>query len=530
MMVSPSQALELTGTAKERNMDEPRSQVADDLTTETDMDTVPVGLCVLSEELRFLRINETMAEFHGYTAAQHLGRSVSDVVPDLEPVARRLMKQIIDTRMPLGPFEVAGETPADPGVQHFWMEYWSPVTDERGEIIGASVAAVEITERKRIEREREEALRLTERRLMQQTAIAELGQLALEDVSLQTILEKAVELAAEALHVPLTKVLAFEDAADKLKLVAGVGWSDGLVGIASVGTESDSQAGYTLMAKELVVVDDLRTEQRFSGPELLRLHGVISGMSVTIAGTDGRPFGVIGVHAVETCTFDKGDRDFLQSLAAIISNAVRQQAAKLHSSLLIREMSHRAGNMLQLVSSIAAQTFRHAVDPVAAKKAFDHRLSSLARANHAIAQQGWVNTRLQKLVEETLAPFTGKIRMGGRDVLLPPELCFDIGLVLNELCTNSIKYGSLSAADGVVDLSWRIDGPRDASHLTLVWHDPVTAHITSSTASSTGFGTKLMRQVVENKWHGTISVEQEAHYRMTLALPIPANTTPTPDP
>lgn len=218
-----------------------------------------------------------------------------------------------------------------------------------------------------------------------------------------------MEAPATALDVPLTKILAFEDSAEKLKLVAGVGWPDGLVRNASVGIDLESQAGYTLLSSELIVIKNLVSETRFSGPALLWDHGVVSGMSVTISGSEGRPFGVLGIHTPEPRIFDKGDQDFLSSLAAIVANVARKEDAKSQSSLLIREMSHRAGNMLQLVNSIAAQTFRHSSDPNVAREAFNQRLSSLARANHAIAQQGWVNTGLQLVVEQTLSPFADKI-------------------------------------------------------------------------------------------------------------------------
>lgn len=501
-------------------MKQPHAPAATDLNGTSDLDAVPIGLCVISDDLRFLRINETMAQFNGYTPAEHLDRSVSELVPDLEHQARRHMKEVMDTGKPIGPFEVAGETAAEPGTQRHWMEYWSPVTNERGEIIGASIAAVDVTERKRIEREKDEALKLTERRLRQQTAIAEIGQLALQDVSFQSILDKAVEAASVALEVPLTKILAFEDAADKLKLVAGIGWDNGLVGVASVGIDKDSQAGFTLMEKQLVIVDDLHSEERFSGPSLLWQHGVVSGMSIPIPATEERPYGVLGIHTTERRVFDQGDKDFLRSLAAIISNAVSKEAAKTQSKLLIREMAHRAGNMLQLVSSIAAQTFRHASSPTEAREAFNQRLGSLARANHAVAQQGWVNTRFQKVVEETLSPFKDKIRLSGRDIRLAPELCFDLGLVFNELATNSVKYGSLGSADGFVALNWSIDGPSDASNLTVVWFDPVSSLTTSPSASSAGFGTKLIRQLVSSKWHGTIDTQTEEQFKMTLTLPI----------
>lgn len=495
----------------------PHSNLAADLSAPSDYDDVPVGLCVLSHDLRFLRVNETMAQFNGLAPEEHLGRTVLEVVPGLEPVARSLMNQIVETGEPVGPFEVVGETPADPGSERVWMEFWSPVTDERGHIVGASIAALEITERKRLEREKDKALK-------QQTAIAELGKLALQDIPFQQVLEKAVQAAATALDVPLTKILAFQDSADMLKLVAGVGWPDGLVGTASVGIDLESQAGFTLLSGELVVVENLASEMRFSGPALLRDHGVVSGMSVTISGSEGRPFGVLGIHTTEPKTFDKGDQDFLSSLAAIVANAARKEDVKSQSTLLIREMSHRAGNMLQLVSSIAAQTFRHASDPDAAREAFNQRLSSLARANHAIAQQGWVNTRLQLVVEQTLSPFADKICMVGRDVRLPPELCFDLGLVLNEICTNAVKYGSLGTDDGLITLTWKVTGSADNPTLVVVWDDGKPAAAPNTSSPSSGFGSKLIQQLVVNKWHGTIDVSHDSGYRVVISLPIAAGT------
>lgn len=487
-------------------------------------DAVPVGLCVISRDMRFVRVNETMAQINGHDIEDHLGRAVSEVAPDREPLARQRMDQVIKTREVIGPFEVVGEACEDPGKQRYWMEFWSPLKDDAGEVVAASVASIEITERKRLEYEKEQALEETKRRLKQQTAIAETGQLALQDVSFQTILDKAVTAAADALEVPLTKILAFEDSAEHLKLVSGIGWKEGLVGSARVGTERASQAGYTLKSGEVVVVEDLATEVRFSGPALLHEHGVVSGMSVTITGTEGRPYGVFGVHDVRHQKFDQGDANFLMSLAAIISYTVRRDRAQAQSTLLIREMSHRAGNMLQLVSSIAAQTFRHATDTDKAREAFNSRLASLARANHAIARQGWSSTRFKQVVEETLSPFADKIQMMGNDILLPPEMSFDLGLVLSELCTNSSKYGSLGLSDGAVTLRWSINSTPDGAMFKAEWMDSVSRAYPSPDATSGGFGTRLIHQLVERKWQGSITVSQGDDYRMTVVIPVPQST------
>jgi PAS domain S-box-containing protein len=91
-------------------MHTPHSNLAPDPIAPSDYNAVPVGLCVLSQDLRFLRIDETMAQFNGYAPEEHLGRTVLEVVPDLEPVARSLMNQMVETGEPVGPFEVVGQT------------------------------------------------------------------------------------------------------------------------------------------------------------------------------------------------------------------------------------------------------------------------------------------------------------------------------------------------------------------------------------------------------------------------------------
>ena len=129
-----------------------------------------------------------------------------------------------------------------------------------------------------------------------------------------------------------TKVLEFLPADDSFRLVAGVGWKPGLVGHARIPAGKDSQAGYTLLSDEPVTVEDLRMESRFSGPPLLHDHGVISGMSIIIGGEDG-PFGVFGVHTRRNRVFTEDDVHFLETVANILADAIRQQ----RTQYLLRE-------------------------------------------------------------------------------------------------------------------------------------------------------------------------------------------------
>jgi len=120
--------------------------------------TAPVGLCIIDRDLRFVRINDRMAEINGHPAADHIGRHVRDMVPDLTEQAETLLHRVLESGEPALNIEIVGETPAQPGVTRTWLEHWTPVRDDTGEIIGVNVVAEEVTERKR----REELLRRSE--------------------------------------------------------------------------------------------------------------------------------------------------------------------------------------------------------------------------------------------------------------------------------------------------------------------------------------------------------------------------------
>jgi len=164
-------------------------------------------------------------------------------------------------------------------------------------------------------------------RARQQAAVAELGRRALGALDLQVLMEEAVTSVAKVLDVEYAKVLELLPGGEELVLRAGVGWAEGLAGRATVGAGSDSQAGYTLISEGPVVVEDLRSEARFTGPSLLREHGVVSGMSAIIRGRS-RPFGVLGGHAKERRAFTEDDVNFLRAVANVLAAAIERERAE----------------------------------------------------------------------------------------------------------------------------------------------------------------------------------------------------------
>jgi len=161
-------------------------------------------------------------------------------------------------------------------------------------------------------------------RVRQQAAVADLGQYALRGCDLDALFERAVESVSEGLDTEYSKVLEYRPANDDLLLRAGSGWQSGLVGEASVEAGEESQAGYTLQTEEPVVVEDLRTESRFSGPPLLLDHGVVSGISVII-GTPAEPWGVLGTHTSGRRNFTEDDITFVRGVANTLTDAIERE-------------------------------------------------------------------------------------------------------------------------------------------------------------------------------------------------------------
>ncbi|MFU8869571.1 PAS domain-containing protein, partial [Natronococcus sp.] len=162
------------------------------------------------------------------------------------------------------------------------------------------------------------------RRIRQQEAVADLGQRALEVDDLDRLFEEASAAVAETLEAEYAKVLELRPDEGALALRAGVGWPEGVVGSATVPVDTGSQAGYTLLSEEPVVVDDLHDEDRFAGPDLLLEHDVVSGISVVV-GSPEEPWGILGVHATEKRAFTPYDANFVKSVANVLASAVESE-------------------------------------------------------------------------------------------------------------------------------------------------------------------------------------------------------------
>jgi PAS domain S-box-containing protein len=113
--------------------------------------SAPVGLCVFDTRMRWVRMNQRMAEINGLPIEAHLGKTPREMLPKIGEEVEAILGHILETGEPLLDFEITGETAAAPGVMRSWHASWVPLRGERGEIAGISVATEEVSERKRAE-------------------------------------------------------------------------------------------------------------------------------------------------------------------------------------------------------------------------------------------------------------------------------------------------------------------------------------------------------------------------------------------
>ncbi len=111
------------------------------------------GMLIFDRQLRYVQINEVLAETNGLCVADHIGRSLRELLPDLAPTLEPMLQGILDTGKPILNYELMGETPKQPGILRYWEASYYPLLDENNLVFGVGGIVIEVSDRKRAEKE-----------------------------------------------------------------------------------------------------------------------------------------------------------------------------------------------------------------------------------------------------------------------------------------------------------------------------------------------------------------------------------------
>ena len=191
---------------------------------------------------------------------------------------------------------------------------------------------------------------------------------------------------------------------------------------------------------------------------------------------------------------------------------------------LVNELNHRVKNTLATVQSLAAQTMRGSSVGEDVRAAFEARLLALSRAHDQLTRAGWQAADLGAILEVTLAPYrngTGKrIRLADDRVQLPPQAALTLAMVFHELAANAAKYGSLTAADGALDVTWAVANEEGTPRLSFDWLESGGPKVEAPKRS--GFGMKLAERSVTRALKGSIDIAFDPRgVRCRMDIPLP---------
>jgi len=200
-------------------------------------------------------------------------------------------------------------------------------------------------------------------------------------------------------------------------------------------------------------------------------------------------------------------------------DAEERDAADKLQNLIHAELHHRIKNMLATVGAITDQSLRTATSMAHARSAIDGRLAALGRAHDLLTRSSWENATIDSTVRSAVEPFDqggGRFVISGEDIRITSSSVIAFAMTLNELCTNTTKFGALSLPNGQVHLSWRVENGR----VRLDWVESGGPAVAEPTRK--GFGTRMITSLGQQLKGQVVLDYPVGGFVYTLDVPVEA--------
>jgi PAS domain S-box-containing protein len=430
-----------------------------EVTYRTMFDLSSVGkIEVVPQDGRFLRVNPAMCTFIGYSEAELLDMTVWDIThPEERERDREPVRRLLSGELPV--FDVEKRYLRKDGTPVWAHTTANVIRDDRGYPLRDIAVIQDIDARKHAEQE----LQANKDRLELALDAARLGSWQFDTVrSAFTGDARAKEIFGFDVT---TAEAPIEDILGRLH-------------------PDDVELVLKAIAEALDPADPKRAVNQF---RVRGAHGEIRWVETLGRGYfEGTGRERRGVRIVGAC------QDITER---------KEREEKEH--LLMREINHRAKNMLSVVHAIAHQTATRNPEDFIAR--FSERIQALSANQDLLVRNEWNGVEVGDLVRAQLAHFVGligtRIAVRGPSLRLRASAAQAIGLALHELATNAGKYGALSTDKGCVAVTWATGG----DNFTMNWIESDGPLV--STPGRRGFGTIVMEMMAERSVAGKVDLE-----------------------
>jgi two-component sensor histidine kinase len=194
--------------------------------------------------------------------------------------------------------------------------------------------------------------------------------------------------------------------------------------------------------------------------------------------------------------------DLRRLLAQAGVDAAEQKVFEQLQRILLEELHHRVKNTLATVMAITSQSLRSADSLEHGRQAIESRLLALGRVHDLLLQTSWTSSGLAAILKSAIEPFDssggGRFFVQSSDIEVSSAAALPLAMVLNELCTNAVKYGALSNAGGRVEITAAVD--ELGKQFRLTWSEKGGPAVQAPTRRS--FGTRLIEHSFVSQLQG----------------------------
>jgi PAS domain S-box-containing protein len=180
------------------------------------------------------------------------------------------------------------------------------------------------------------------------------------------------------------------------------------------------------------------------------------------------------------------------------TDITNERKAEERQRLLTNELAHRSKNLMTVIQSVASRSLSGTRTLAEAREALMQRIHAIARSQSVLLDEGFEGAPIGDIVRLEFEAFSSRVKVAGPDVILNPKAAQTFALLVHELATNATKYGALSLPEGQVAIHWSVEGDGAEARFKFHWRERDGPPVIPPTRQ--GFGRTLLEKVVAQEF------------------------------